>query len=566
MKKLFLVLFFVLFSLSVFAGFGGCNDYCYQNIHYIGGQVDPVSNDCVFEEEIVCEYGCTSGQTSCVEEREALGCLDYCENNVFYSSGKVKPFMGGCFYWNSKVCNSGCNTDFTACSVVEIVEPEMNDFNAPVENELTGFDAPNENVSDTLVNLPELDQSFPEEETETDAQSELDLPAGNELEEKDFSKRLDTLKISAGVHQKVVSLEQHGLIRSINIVLNETVEVTQNGLLSFSVGSQKLELEQNLNSVLEQQIPENETVTKITVSVENNLPIYAVEKTVKVKLLWFIPLEISVVSKVNAETLAEVSTETPWWSFLTVPDLSTPAGSLDLENLQDGLDTNSGLPCPEIIETDIVLPVFPVPSASDDCSAWNTSAADINAYLNELEKKFEECNSGLDSAWAAVGETYADLGKEIDDLPYTPATSPIICDTLDEFESSSSDAGIDTGQQYMDWLKNTTADVQEFCNGVAGLIEPLADVCEKINISMDCTEINTLGKQIFHNQLASGLSSAEAKLAGLKKKYTGIKKFGFENFKKYFTKQNACSEAGENGSNVLPILKNANSEDANTNE
>src|SRR3990167_2038816 len=119
MKKLFLALFFVLFSLSIFAGFGVCNDYCYQNIHYIGGEMDAAGNDCVFEKEIVCEYGCTSGQTGCVEEREALGCLDYCENNVFYSSGKIKPFMGGCFYWSSEACNFGCNADFTACAVAE---------------------------------------------------------------------------------------------------------------------------------------------------------------------------------------------------------------------------------------------------------------------------------------------------------------------------------------------------------------------------------------------------------------------------------------------------------------
>jgi len=51
---------------------------------------------------------------------------------------------------------------------------------------------------------------------------------------------------------------------------------------------------------------------------EENYPVYAVEGKKYVKIVWIIPVEVSTITKVDAQTAEVVLVEKPWWSLFAM--------------------------------------------------------------------------------------------------------------------------------------------------------------------------------------------------------------------------------------------------------
>ncbi len=104
-------------------------------------------------------------------------------------------------------------------------------------------------------------------------------------------------------------------------------KVSSNGVTATIIG--KLEVDNNQlklagmaitvtpSAAAEKAInaPATESVQKITVQTEDG-PVYVVETRKTAKLFWLIPVEVSITTKVDAQTAKIISVEKPWWSFL----------------------------------------------------------------------------------------------------------------------------------------------------------------------------------------------------------------------------------------------------------
>jgi len=55
----------------------------------------------------------------------------------------------------------------------------------------------------------------------------------------------------------------------------------------------------------------------LDLKLENGKPVYESVSTVNSKVLWFLPVQMEVKSKINAENGKLVSEQKPWWAFLT---------------------------------------------------------------------------------------------------------------------------------------------------------------------------------------------------------------------------------------------------------
>ncbi|MDZ4230054.1 MAG: hypothetical protein U1C53_02855, partial [Candidatus Veblenbacteria bacterium] len=57
-------------------------------------------------------------------------------------------------------------------------------------------------------------------------------------------------------------------------------------------------------------------ITTTELKVEEQHPVYTIQGTRAAKLLFFIPVSVKTVAKINATSGGVVSIQKPWWSFL----------------------------------------------------------------------------------------------------------------------------------------------------------------------------------------------------------------------------------------------------------
>ena len=122
---------------------------------------------------------------------------------------------------------------------------------------------------------------------------------------------------------------------SVKAVEELKSEITDDGELIIIKGDKKFNLG-NVENLLTKYVRNDEEIKEVSVGIEEDKPIYNIRKTRKAKLFGFIPIDMKVTSKIDAEKRELIEEKRPWWSFMaietSVDSPCVPPACMDLKD------------------------------------------------------------------------------------------------------------------------------------------------------------------------------------------------------------------------------------------
>ncbi|MDP3742511.1 MAG: hypothetical protein Q8R15_04305 [Candidatus Micrarchaeota archaeon] len=461
----------------------------------------------------------------------AQSCNDYCANGV-YANANYNPETNDCEYVTTQ-CENGCNFFGNACATNNYnYPPSMNEN--PVQNNY------NENASKAqqIIEQFELTQ-------QPNFQSFFNVTASNltpTLEE--LTTEAEQAALQAGAFETKIIFSEGSEEKELKINTKDEIELVSSSKIEVKINGRTIKTQTKWVELIKGQLKPGDVLENILVYKEEEEPIVSVQKTTGVKLLGFIPVQMSVTNKVNLLEPEKQSEEKPWWAVLTTPqnlgieEFALPVGNGSVKGQ---------LPCPEIEIIGVAMPTLElkqesglsVASQEADCKLY-AHVEEVEKYLIELNQKLKQCEETKKTNWNNVQKMYSNLDKGISQLPlYEAEPLPFIqmcsedLDLLQSGEPSTSPS--ENNEVYADWLEKIANDVQSYCEEVQALGESIIDECKTINKLIECEDTTFQTKSKYHKKLASSLKSAQNDLNTLGKKEGYIKK-AMQSFATYFPK------------------------------
>jgi len=122
---------------------------------------------------------------------------------------------------------------------------------------------------------------------------------------------------------------------SVKAVEELKSEITDDGELIIIKGDKKFNLG-NVENLLTKYVRNDEEIKEVSVGIEEDKPIYNIRKTRKAKLFGFIPIDMKVTSKIDAEKRELIEEKRPWWSLMaietSVDSPCVPPACMDLKD------------------------------------------------------------------------------------------------------------------------------------------------------------------------------------------------------------------------------------------
>ncbi len=467
----------------------------------------------------------------------AQGCNDYCSNGI-YANASYNPATNDCEYITTQ-CQYGCNFFGNACATN--YDPQiMNENsiqsnyaeNATKEQQVSGqFELIQPNFQSVFNVTPNSSTPMLEE---LSAEAEQ-TAAQAETTAINFEHKI---VFTMGSEEKELAIKTKGEIQ----LLNETnAGVKINGKI--------IKVEKTWSTLVKSQLKFGDVLENVLIYTEEEKPIVSVQKTTNVKILGFIPVQMSVTSKVNLLEPEKQTEEKPWWAGLTTPqnpgveEFALPVGNGSVKGQ---------LPCPEIEITNVVMPTLELETnqknnltvslEENDCKLY-AQVEEVEKYLIELNQKLKQCEETKKTNWNSVQKMYSDLDKGITQLPlyaekYGEGELPTIQACFEDFDNLAEKSEplmplSKPNEIYSDWLEKIANDVESYCLEVQLLGESIVDECKGINELIECEDTTSQTKSKYHKKLASSLKSAQNELNTFGKKEGYIKK-AMQSFATYF--------------------------------
>ncbi|HIH09976.1 MAG TPA: hypothetical protein HA254_04895 [Candidatus Diapherotrites archaeon] len=171
------------------------------------------------------------------------------------------------------------------------------------ENALESYGCVNEGCNDTSgIDSPQLNAGRDAEKDNSQSAT-----SNQDKVNMDFFGERVGIEKNQGNETKIVS-------GGVMATTKESVEVDQNKL---KISGNMISIAPSIASEKAIRAVGNQEVERISIQTENN-PVYAVEGKKYVKIVWIIPVEVSTITKVDAQTAEVVLVEKPWWSLFAM--------------------------------------------------------------------------------------------------------------------------------------------------------------------------------------------------------------------------------------------------------
>lgn len=302
-KYLIIIIFCFFSSLTKVSAQDSCNDYCRDRVYFSGGTFNARTGSCDYSSPRTCEYGCDSRGIVCVSAPIATptprptstptpplspssapgaslpanlpdnppanirDCIDYCSDKTRYYQGIYNSRINNCEYQAAR-CEYGCDKEQKRCQ------------ERPEEREVL--------EKEGEVRLIKRESFI----------QEIILPKGSDT---------GKLKVSAG-----------GQINEIRIknTKNTNAEITDDNHILIKNKGKEFKVKPNFERLIYKYVRKNETVKELKIDVKNNRPVYQIEKSKRVTLLWRFTVNLRIETLVDAEDLRLIKEKKPLWKFL----------------------------------------------------------------------------------------------------------------------------------------------------------------------------------------------------------------------------------------------------------
>ncbi len=290
-----------------------CRDYCQNNVYYSSGIYNSRTVTCDYSLRRNCEYGCNIEGTNCVsaptfpssltspsvthEEEVNRNCPDYCSDNVRYYGGVYNSETKACEYQIER-CEYGCNEKEVKC--IERVNEQEN-----IKDE-----------EERQERVPNAEESILTKERIENIERAL-----NDLEKNRRGTKISptvTVELPKSPTEPLVARYlERGKIKNVDIKVDRNLEteIKDNNLIIKSK-NKEYKAKSEFDKLLSQCVKRNETLKELKITIRKDKPVYGIEKTKKVEILWRFPVNLKIRETVDAENLSLIKEKKSWWSFL----------------------------------------------------------------------------------------------------------------------------------------------------------------------------------------------------------------------------------------------------------
>ncbi len=236
----------------------------------------------------------------------------------------------------------------------------------------------------------------------------------------------------------------------------------------------------------------------------------------------------------------------------TAPKTSTATTTRSVSQLRTCQKRSAALSCPRVSRTPVFLPPPVYDMNRGDCALLGRKA-EIEAYLAALEETAARCHARQESIWHALQDVKDRFDRQIDALPQAEhAGGAMRSSFLSAMPAEPDDMAGSAPQFYSVWLRRIRESTANYCHMVDELPKTMANSCATINRNISsnggcATDMQKMAYQhwIDHDLESTRLDRYDA--ANLY--YTNkLQRYGWGNFRRYFSEENILCEDSKEGS------------------
>ncbi len=339
-----------------------CPDKCRNNWKYYNGYYNLRLFQCEYERDS-CDNGCNANATGCVGDENGTTttttttttnsnqCNNHCENGIYYTNGFYDTGLQRCNFTQIN-CPTVCNAEGTSCGIPLQSCTDTDGDNLYTKGTVTGWDSSGTTkitVDDGCTDSyggAEIQSGKWVVEQKCDSENKahayyylcpttggcVDGKCTGETNATVYNPNADYGSDSnraGGTKSSSLPMTLGGGKRFLVIETGEGVEMQISGqTVVLRKGTEEFSFERNFEKMATANILSNEFASSAIIAIDQNKPIYAIDKLRKGMALGIIPVDMPIMLLLNAADLSVIGELKPWWSFLV---FDTPGTATEWE-------------------------------------------------------------------------------------------------------------------------------------------------------------------------------------------------------------------------------------------
>ncbi|MDP2797539.1 MAG: hypothetical protein Q8N94_08540 [Methanoregula sp.] len=285
-----------------------CPDTCAGGVHSFNGAWSSIMQQCTYMTR-TCVNNCDGSGTTCA--RDPAGCPDYCRDGVRHFNGSWNEWAQQCNYGYREECLSGCDARGVGCA-------------GTVAGQVTS-------VTERFITCPSdcscISRQGAADRWQSGARMCSNSPCGSESDGTYLyciqpAAQSITQKTTAGSERFVTCpsdcscISRQGAVErwqgSVRMCSNSPCGMASDGTNLYCIRP----TDQKTAGIQQQYTGPSGTVNAINPVFEGEQLVFVVSREREGVLLGFIPVRMTVSTRLNGTDLALIREERPWWGFL----------------------------------------------------------------------------------------------------------------------------------------------------------------------------------------------------------------------------------------------------------
>ena len=286
----------------------GCPDYCSGGIHYLTGVWNSITQQCNYMTRN-CVHGCDSSQTTCA--RNPAGCPEYCRDASHYFNGTWNDWTQQCEYAYREQCLSSCDSGGIGCTQTASTQTRS-ETGRYITCSGDCSCISRQGAVDRWGNNVRMCSGSPCGKMDDGTYLYCIQPTGQTTAQQTSAATERYINCPADCS----CISRQGAVDrwqgSVRMCSNSPCGRTSDGTYLYCIQP----TDQKTAGIRQRYSGPSETVIAVNPAFEGEQLMFVVSRERQAMLLGFIPMRMTVNTRLNATDLAVVREERPWWGFL----------------------------------------------------------------------------------------------------------------------------------------------------------------------------------------------------------------------------------------------------------